>query len=320
MTQILLLLSILCNTFGLTSASSRYNQDIVSRQFGQSNTVQAANVESKLPDISTYPMAQSASVKPKIYAKDYLIADSDSGVVLLSQGASDRVPIASTTKIMTATIVLENYNLDDVLVVSKEGVSTVSEDGAVPDFYTGEKMTVQNLLKCMLMNSSNVAAITLAEHMNNSDETGVTKFVAKMNEKAKSIGMDNTNYRDPAGLDVMGYSTATDLLTATKYAMKLDLFAQIVGTKQDIVYDVSGKYIHQLNNSNRLVNDWNYPGAIGVKTGFMPEAGHCLVTAVKRDGHTLISIVLNTVANTPTASAQESRKLLDWAWQNTTWL
>lgn len=327
MTKFILLLSILCNAFGLSQTAINYDRDLVSRQFGSDNTAYAESSSQNLPDILNYPIVAENASSPKIYAKNYLIMDSDTGVVLAAKDSDAEVPIASTTKIMTAIIALENYDLDDVLTVPSDVISLVYSYGATPDFYTGETMTVRNLLHCLLLVSSNTAADTLANNMNKKSGFDMTNFIAKMNEKAKLLGMNNTNYHDPAGLDITGYSTANDLTIITRYAMKNQIFADIVKTSQETLYDTTGTLIHILKNSNRLVGDWNYPGAIGVKTGYMPGedsassgAGHCLVAAVKRDGHTLISVVLNTTADTATASAEESEKLQDWAWENVSWL
>jgi D-alanyl-D-alanine carboxypeptidase len=155
--------------------------------------------------------------------------------------------------------------------------------------------------------------------INQSEKTDIAKFITAMNNKAMELGMENTEYRDPAGLDTTGYSSAYDLYLITKYALKKDLFAEIVKTDHDVVKDTSGTIWHDLKNSNRLVGEYKYQGAIGVKTGYMPDAGHILVSAAKRDGHTLVGVIINTFADTPSASADESRKMLDWGFENTIW-
>jgi len=325
MFNLFLLFSIAFNTLGLSGAALKVDSGLISRSAGDASVASADTLKIDLPDILAYPTVEKNAAKPKIYAQNFILVDSDSGAILASQKPFERVPVASTTKIMTALVVIENYSLDDVATVRQDAVTTVSNSGAIPDFYTGEKMTVRNLLWCMLMNSSNVAAYTLAEHMNSKNETGPQKFLTLMNQRARDLGLKDSDFRDPAGLDGKGYSTAFDLTVATKEALKSSLFAQIVKTKQSTVYDTSGRYVHQLNNSNRLVNDWDYPGAIGVKTGYMPDtaeqpgAGHTLVAAVERDGHTLISVILKTQADTPSASAEESRRLQDWGWTNVSW-
>ncbi|MCX6808713.1 MAG: D-alanyl-D-alanine carboxypeptidase [Candidatus Berkelbacteria bacterium] len=314
--KFLLFLSILFNTFGFQGSSQNLDRQIVGNLAGEQNIAIAESAVIPLPAILTPPKVAKNAPTPNIYAESYLLVDSDSGLVFLKKNETEKVPIASTTKIMTAIVVIENYNLDDVVTVSKEAANL---PGTGDVTRTGEQLTVNTLLYNLLIISSNRSANALAEHINTAGESGTAKFVALMNKKAIELGMTDTDYHDPAGLDVTGYSTASDLVIITKYAMKNTLFAKIVGTADMTTTDISGKIKHDLHNSNRLVSDWNYPGAIGVKTGYMPEASHCLVVAVKRDGHTLISIVLHTTYDTATASADESKKLQDWGWNNIIW-
>lgn len=317
MTKLILIFSILLNTFGFSGQSTNIDKNIIGSVSGNQQEASASNDGLLLPEISSYPIINQDADKPLIYAKNYILVDGTSGATLKEKQSDVQVPIASTTKIMTAVVALENYNLDDVVVISPEAANQI---GATANFRIGEKLTVLNLLKCMLIKSANGAADALAENMNISGETGYTKFVNEMNKKAKTLGMVNTKYNDPAGLDVTGYSSARDLAIVTKYALQNEIFASIVSTKTESVKDVTGNIWHLLENSNRLVKEWNYPGAIGVKTGYMPEAGHCLVGAAKRDGHILIAVILNTNADTPSASAEEARRLLDWGFENVTWV
>jgi D-alanyl-D-alanine carboxypeptidase (penicillin-binding protein 5/6) len=215
---------------------------------------------------------------------------------------------------MTALLVLENYKLDEIVNVSETASNQI---GADVFLRTGEKITVSELLHCLLIKSGNDAAYALAEHMSNNQ--GIEQFLMAMNKKASELGMTNTFYKDPAGLDVSGYSTAKDLFTLTRIALKNDTFSKITSLSKYVAKNIDGTIYHQLDNSNRLVNEYKYIGAIGVKTGYMPEAGHCLVSAVEREGHTLIGIILSTYADTPSASADESRKLQDWGWSNIKW-
>ncbi|MEI7792090.1 MAG: serine hydrolase [Candidatus Berkelbacteria bacterium] len=315
--KFLLILSIFFNTFGMSAKSLDLDRQILSSRAGNESIAAASfNTAIDLPEIKIPPRVKASAIEPNIYAKNYLLLDSDSNTYLAMQNENEKVPIASTTKIMTSVIALENYKLDDIVTISNKAANQVGLDYTTT---TNEQITVQNLLKVMLIISSNRAAYAMAEHMNTGNETGVDKFVALMNEKAKSLGMNSTEYHDPAGLDTTGWSTASDLSIITKYAMKLPLFAEIVRTPQTTVSSVSGRISHDLKNSNRLVSEWNYSGILGVKTGYMPEASHCLVAAAKRDGHTLIAIILYTLNDTASASAEEARKLLDWGWQNVSW-
>lgn len=314
-TKLLLLASIVLNTVGLKAQSLDIDKNLMQKEANSSTFVQAS-LDLPLPVITVKPKIVPNTPKPVIYTKSHILIDSESGTILSEKEKDLKLPIASTTKVMTGILILEKYKLDDIITVSSEAANQIGVDLST---IKGERITVRNFLKCLLINSSNRAAYALAEHYNQGAEQGIGKFVDLMNQKAKELGMLNTEYRDPAGLDVTGYSTAYDLTLVTKYAMKNPIFAGIVGTKEEDVTDVPGKIKYELRNSNRLVREWNYPGAIGVKTGYMPEASHTLIAAVKRDGHTLISVVLYTMADTPSASAEESKKLFDWGFKYTRW-
>lgn len=313
--KLLLIVSITANTLGLRSVSLDIDHSITAARINPTINAEAS-LNQILPEIGVRPKVSPMAPKLNVYTKSFILADAESGTVLAQGSAHDRLPIASTTKIMTAVIILENYRLDETLTVSRNAASQIGVDLQT---YTGEKAEVGSFLKLLLINSSNRAAFALAEHMNRSGEEGTEKFLNKMNAKAKEIGMVDTDYHDPAGLDVTGYSSSYDLYLITKYALKYPVFREIVKTPDDTVTDITGKTKYELHNSNRLVRDWQYQGAIGVKTGYMPEASHTLVGAVEREGHTLISVVLGTTADTPQASALESKKLFDWGFANTKW-
>ena len=315
-TKSILIFAIISNLLGLNFLSDKFDGALYKIEGGNKNSALAGNQNLPLPYITKKPTIEKMASRPTINAKIYLLADMDSGTVLLKSNIKDKVPIASTTKIMTAIVALENYKLDELVTVSGTATSQV---GAEAFLTTGETISVRELLYCLLVQSGNDSAYALAEHYNSTLETGTDKFVSLMNLKAKSLGMKSTNYLDSAGLDVAGYSTAYDLFLATKYAMQNQVFRQIVATKEYTAKSSDGQIFHQLVNSNRLVGEYNYPGAIGVKTGYMPEAGHCLVTAVRQNGHILVGVVLNTYADTATASADESKKLFDWSSANVKW-
>lgn len=311
-----LILSILFNSIGLHDTAKKFDEAIVRDMSGSKKVVEASNFSIILPDILPLPVIRPMATKATANARQFILADPDSGVILAKNDSDAKVPIASTTKIMSAVVALENYELDDVATISEKATTQIGADAFLR---TGEKITIESLLNCMLIKSGNDSAYAIAEHMNDDDQIGVLKFVNKMNEKAKELGMEDTDYHDPAGLDTTGYSSAHDLYLATKYALKFPIFREIVGQEHFAAKNVDGTIWHELKNSNRLVAEYNYPGAIGVKTGYMPEAGHVLVGAAERNGHTLISIVINTYADTPSASADESKRLLDWGFANVNW-
>lgn len=298
------------------SMADKFDSAIVRDMSSNEKGVLASSFSMNLPDIMSLPQIRPGASKPSANAKYYLLADLDSGKILAQKDQHKRVPIASTTKIMTAVVALEKYNLDDVVTISEKAAYQI---GADTYLRPGEKITVENLLNCLLIKSGNDSAYALAEHMNESGETGIEKFVSAMNIRAKDLGMKNTEYHDPAGLDVTGYSSAYDLFLITKHALKNKTFREIVKKDKEAVTNVEGNIWHQLDQSNRLVGEYKYPGAIGVKTGYMPEAGHCLVGAAEREGHTLVAIDLYTYSDTPSASADEAKRLLDWGFANVRW-
>lgn len=311
----LIIASIFCDLIGLNGLSDKFDSAIVRDRQGAKKIAVASDQNMELPPI--LPRARiKNSISPSINARHYILIDAETGEALIKENASDKVPIASTTKVMTALVALESYKLDDIVTVSEKAAYQIGADAFL---LVGEKITVEELLHCLLIKSGNDSAYAIAEHMNIEGENGTKKFVQKMNEKAKELDMNDTEYHDPAGLDTTGYSSAKDLAIVTKKAMENQTFREIVKLPGYSARSADGETWHKLDNSNRLVNQYRYPGALGVKTGYMPEAGHCLVGAAKRDGHTFIAVVLNTFADTPSASADETRKLLDWGFNNVYW-
>lgn len=320
MAKTLLFLSILFQAFGLTGLADKYDNASAKLLAGDINKVQASvDVhEIGFPDLTPTPAIKPFSERPAIGAKHYLIGDVQSNKIILKYNESEPVPIASTTKIMTAVIALENYDLDDVVTVP---VSATSQNPTIIPTVVylkpGEKITVGELLHCALIQSGNDAAYALASYL--SKDGSVQEFVELMNKKALSLNMKDTHYLDPAGLNDEGHSSAEDLFILTRHAIKNKIFSEITSTKTYTAYNTTKTISHALTNSNRLVNGYDYLGAFGIKTGFTEKAGHCLVSAVEREGHTLIAVILNTDLENASASADESRKLQDWAWNNVEW-
>jgi len=333
----LVVLSMVLNLVGAHDAASKFDDAVIRDMAGSKKVVNASSNDIKLPEILPRPIIKADSPKLNINAKYYYLADEESGAMIAGSNYKTRVPIASTTKIMSAIVILENYKLDEVVTVS---TTASTQAGADVFLRPNERITVLNLLHCMLIKSGNDSAYALAEYMNTktapedidsagiidgsvvyntTSSKGVTTFVDKMNETAKELGMVDTHYEDPAGLDVTGYSSAYDLYVATKYAMKNEIFREIVAKQSYVAKNIDNTIYHELRNSNRLVAEYQYQGALGVKTGYMPEAGHCLVGAAKRNDHTFISVILSTYLDTPSASADESLKLLNWGFENVYW-
>ena len=242
------------------------------------------------------------SVSPYIDATAALVMEAGSGRVLYSKNPTVRKSIASTTKIMTAIVALENGDPEDIVTVSGKAAGT---RGSSINLGAGQKFTLLELLYGMLMNSGNDAAVAIAEHIGGSVEA----FAAMMNSKARELGADNTVYVTPHGLDAEGqYSTAYDLALITRYALKNPVFSRIVATNRAYI---PGR---QLYNTNELLE--LYPGADGVKTGYTGKAGRCLVASATRDGMRIISVVLGSPTRYKRAEA--SRMILDYSFNNYT--
>lgn len=223
---------------------------------------------------------------PQISAKSALIYDTTSKQVLYSKNPQERLPMASLTKIMTAVIALENKRLDDAYVVKQDDL--VGEDSM--GLSTGETLTLSDLLYGLILTSGNDAAEVLAENF-----PGREFFIKAMNDKVKSLGLSDTNFTNPTGLEGDGkqYTTAYDLLVITDYAISnFPLFDQVVSTfDYDIPYTVEHKAFYLENQTNLLTS---YPGVKGVKTGYTPEAGLCLVTYLDYGGHKIIAVILGS--------------------------
>ena len=235
---------------------------------------------------SPYPTALDtpppSAEEPRVEAEAAALADLDSGRVLFEAGTEVRRPIASLTKVMTALLVIERTRPTETVTASSEAAGQLgAELGLVP----GEARTVRELLLALLLQSANDAAVALAEHVSGS----VDRFIAEMNARAADLGMDDTEFRSPSGLDDEGHSTASDLLILASEAFLNATFAGIVSTRFARVPSAAGEP-RRLQNRNALL--WLYDGAFGGKTGYTAAAGFCLVAAAERDGLRLAAVVL----------------------------
>lgn len=237
---------------------------------------------------------------PTVNALAAVVIEVSSGRILYSKNAAVRRSIASTTKIMTAIVALENGNLEDEVQISKRAAGI---RGSTLGMRTGQKFTLRELLYAMLMISANDAAIAVAEHIGGT----VEGFAAMMNKKAESLGAADSHFVTPHGLDTDNqYSTAYDVAIITKYALKNPVFAEIVCTTNS---QIPG---YGLYNTNELLGA--YPGVDGVKTGYTGKAGRCLVSTAQKDGMRIVAVVLGSP--TRNARATASMDLLDYAYEN----
>lgn len=241
---------------------------------------------------------------PILSAQGVLAVDLQSGVSLYDKNSDLALLPASTTKIVTALTAMDYFKLSDVLIVPHSKV-----DGHRMGLTFGEKMTFNDLLYALLVYSANDAAETIAANY----PGGQTVFVEAMNAKAKELNMNDSHFQNPIGLDWdTQTTTARDLVRASEVAMRNSVFAQIVGTKEIFMKDVSGKYSYNLKNINELLG--TVPGVLGVKTGWTENARENLVSYVDRDGHKIMIVVLGSQDR-----FGETKELIDWIFANYQW-
>jgi D-alanyl-D-alanine carboxypeptidase (penicillin-binding protein 5/6) len=229
---------------------------------------------------------QLKKAQPVINARAAVLMDAATGQTLFSRNGGAIMAPASTTKIMTAVLVLEKLNLARTITIDN-----APTEGTSVDLTVGERKTVLELLYGLMMVSGNDAAYELAETVSGTE----AKFAMLMTQKAKQIGMKNTVFKNASGLPVIGHATtAWDMAVLTRYALKKPNFCKLVRTKYKYISGSTPGTVRQLKNHNKLL--WKYPYAIGVKTGYTVTAGGCLVAAAQYRGKVLIAVVLNTGA------------------------
>lgn len=227
--------------------------------------------------------------------------DMTTNTMLYAKNIDQRLPIASLTKIMTAVIAFENLDLHEEITVSKSAAE-IGEDSM--GLATGEKLKLEDLLYGLVLKSGNDAAETIAQ----GSKFKRNDYIHLMNKKAEDLGLSNTRFTNPTGLQGDGeqYSTAKELLVLTRYALQKEEFAKIAATYEyDIPTSAEHKAYTLYNETNLLTT---YPGVKGIKTGFTDEAGMCLVTYLDYQGHKIIAVLLNS-----TNRRQEMKDLLDYS-------
>ncbi|MCG8538880.1 MAG: D-alanyl-D-alanine carboxypeptidase [Clostridia bacterium] len=265
----------------------------------------------------------SSTNKVNISSESAILIDSSTGDILFEKNAHKSMYPASTTKVMTAILTLENTNLNDRIIIDKE---TPFTDGSRIYVKEGEKFTVEQLLYSLMIESANDSATALAKHISGS----VEEFAKLMNKRAKELGALNTNFTNPHGLpDKKHISTAYDLAMISKYAMTIPKFKEIAKTKRyQIPETEKTPEIRYFRNRNRLLwgvgprNKIRYNGKLidikydivdGIKTGYTSEAQQCLVSSASKDNRKLISVVLKAIR---TNVYLDTRKLIDHGFDN----
>lgn len=231
-----------------------------------------------------------------------LIYDRASGRILYEKNGNKQTPMASTTKIMTAIVVLENAKLTDTVTITTKAAGI---GGSRLGLKKNDKITVNDLLYGLMLRSGNDAAVALAIHVGGS----VEGFAEMMNKKAEELNLTNSHFVVPHGLDNEGhYTTAYELAKMADYALKIDKFKEIVGTKVATIH-ING-YAKKINNTNNLLG--SVSGVYGVKTGFTNGAGRCLVTACKRNDLDIITVIIG--ADTNKIRSKDTIKLIQYAY------
>lgn len=278
-------------------------QNYYSKNIPDTN-VRFAPVKIDLPEPPPIPVNKKISELPKLSTSGVYIVDIPSNIVLYEKNADEKFYPASTTKLMTALVAMDQFNLDDVMTVK-----TVIAEERKMGLFTGEKLTFESLLYGALVHSGNDAAYTIAENF----PGGVEKFVEKMNEKAESLNLVNTHFTNPIGFDDPShYTTAKELSQIARAAIQNKEIAKIVSIKAITVSDVTFSYYHPLSNVNELLG--KISGMSGIKTGYTQTAGEVLVSEVKRNGHDVLFVVLKSQDR-----FGETESLINWVFDNYSW-
>lgn len=257
---------------------------------------------------SPVPIKNSEYISPIIDAKGSIATDLNTGTILFEKNAHERMPIASITKLMTILLILEENELNDTAIVSYNAAST---EGSTMFLHEGEEIAIENLIYGAIINSANDAAIALAEYNAGSADA----FVEKMNLKAKELGLINTNFSNPVGLDSSNnYSSAYDVAKLGSEVYKYEFVRHAASLKELEVWSVNKNYSHKLTSTNELLdNEFYY--VKGLKTGRTDGAGLCLITVAENEsGNEIVTVVLNSPAR-----FEESKILIDWVYRAFNW-
>lgn len=263
---------------------------------------------SKYPMVIPPPTGQPGQMS----ASKALLMDAQTGGILYEKGAEAPQPMASTTKIMTALIAIQAGNLDQNITIGQDAVDEVEgNNGSNARLKAGDRIPLRDLLYALMLPSGDDAAIAIADGLAGSQKA----FVDIMNVEAQRLRLFQTRYSNADGLEYgLHYSTPYDLARLAKYALSIPLFAQIVRSKEHDLPATSSHHAYTWSNINELLFD--YQGAMGIKTGWTPQAGGCLVFAATRNGHTLIGVVLHS-ADEQTRFA-DAKTLLNWGFSSYT--
>ena len=270
------------------------------------------------------PTKKDGTPELKVWAGSTTAIDADSGTILHYEDGRKRTQVASLTKMMTAVLVMEKIkDLNEEILVTKEALLQPGTVVGCPTstlcpsnrMYAGENVRAIDLLKAMLVNSANDAATALAIHIAGS----IDDFVGMMNQKARELGLKDTNFCTPSGLEIDGresecYSSAYDMARIAAYSLKYEKIWEIMRIPEGRFYSTDGKYMHELKSTDLILTDT--PNYLGVKTGFTPYAGKSLLAgaADPTGKHKVIAVVLND-----SKRWEDMKALTDWIFTNYKW-
>ncbi len=292
----------------LTALLSLYaSSKLLGAELPGDNTIDAWNSNSLL-EATAIPEHNTDNIAPVIKAKSTIAVDLKNGMLLYEQNGYDHRPIASITKLMTVTIILEENKLSDIVTVSKAATAV---EGSKIWLAPGEKISVENLLYAALIPSANDAAYALAEYNSGGD---IPAFVAKMNQKAEELGLHDTHFTNPIGLDDAGnYSSAYDLSILGRYAYGKSFIRKAVVVKDMQISSTNGNLTHDLKTSNELLG--SYLKVLGLKTGTTDLAGQCLIAIIENSkGNDILTVVLDSPSR-----YNETKLLADWVFRTFNW-
>jgi serine-type D-Ala-D-Ala carboxypeptidase (penicillin-binding protein 5/6) len=266
------------------------------------------------PRPSASPMIKVVGAPGGVRAKGAVLADAATGQLLWGREMDTERPMASVTKVMTALLVLQGGNLGRQIQVPKAAFSYAWKyGGETAALRPGDVLTARELLEALLLPSGADAAYTLA----NAYGPGLDAFVARMNATAAQMGMKDTHFTSPDGLpyptETSTYSTPSDLLMLGLAAMRYPAFRSIVDLRFYHLPKGRGHHEYWWDNTDELIG--SYPGAVGIKSGYTDDAGHCLLFAAVRNGRELIGVVLDSPVTGPAAAAQDAERMLNWGFR-----
>ena len=270
-------------------------------------------------------MCYALTEQPEISANAAILIDSSSEKVLYSKNENQKMYPASTTKILTAILTIENCNLNDVVTVPYEAISSITSGYSVAALQTGEQLTVEQLLQVMLVHSANDAANVLAFHVSGSIEN----FAELMNNKVSELGLTNTHFTNPSGMhNENHYTTAHDLAIIMKYCMKNDTFRSLSSLKYCTIPATNKYDVRVFNTTNELLiydnrdvsSNYYYKYAIAGKTGYTTQAKNCLVSVAKKENLELICVVLSAgiYPNNVSAKFVDTKSIFNYGYNNYT--